>query len=76
MNRAKINMKKIMGWVLFSLGIAFLLCFVFSLVLFGNKPATETSSTLWVLVVAGVVEIWQGWRLSHPKSNAKKIMKE
>jgi len=43
---------------------------------FRQPSGGAMSSGLWVLIVAGIVEIWQGWRLSHPKSNAKKIMKE
>ncbi len=58
--------KKVIGWVLFSLGIGWAICFAIILVQGGLFSGWGLLLQLWILA-SGPITAWIGWGLLHPK---------
>ena len=58
--------RKVIGWLLFSLGIGWTICFAIILVQGGLFSDWGLLLQLWILASGPITAYW-GWSLSHPK---------
>lgn len=63
--------KKVMGWVLFSLGVGWTICFAIILVQGGLLSGLGLLLQLWILASGPITAYW-GWSLLHPKVKSSK----